>query len=445
MKKLSNNYPEVNLSITLLFNFYVFIWWLEIGKRVTVFETIRIEFVIGLVLSVIGLYQYLSKPKKNLNHDKDLVGSIFIFIIILFLSLPLAADFDVAWDAFFNKIIKYSLMCFFITQFVVSPKTLRYFSLASFLAFFKVGQEAMFGKITGSMVWQNQGIPRLHGAPGTMFGHPNSLSGKTLSFLPFLWFLWPLINSKWIKILIFIQIIFTLNIILYTGSRTGYLTFIMFLLILFYISKNKGKMAALIIIFGLVSFSFIPTHYKERFASSFSGHEAAGRSKEARKQLFLDSLTVFVENPLGVGGYCFPVVQRKNDRRAQETHNLYTQLLAETGIQGFIAFMYLIFTLIKKINELRIGFRQNIDKFLLCKGANIEKSFSDLVSEELKISRLGLAMADALYTVLLVRLVLGIFGHDLFEIYWWIICGVTVSLTSIICISNKRISELTIP
>ena len=108
------------------------------------------------------------------------------------------------------------MMTLFISQFVVSPTTLRFFCFSTFIAFLKIGQEAFYGKITGSMVWENQGVPRLHGTQGTMFGHPNSLSGKALSLLPFLVYIFKSIKNKWVKYLILIQIVFTLNIVLFT-------------------------------------------------------------------------------------------------------------------------------------------------------------------------------------------------------------------------------------
>lgn len=434
MKKI-NHFKEQSIYITLLFNFYVVIWWLEIGKRIEFFAKIRLEFIVGSILIILLLTIKKDKTAKNINND--LISAIFIYIFVLFISLPLAIDFDVAWDTFFNRVIKFSFMCFFIAHFANTPKTFGYFLFSSFLAFFKIGQEAMFGKLTGNMVWQNQGIPRLHGTQGTEFGHPNSLSGKTVTLLPFLWFLTPLLKHKLILVLVVVQLIFTLNIVIFTGSRTGYMALLAFLFFVYFLSKNKKKYIISIFILSMISINFIPDPYIERFLSSFTGQEAEGASSDARKNLFFDSLTVFTENPLGVGANCFPIEQAMNERRVQATHNLYTQLLAETGIQGFIAFSWLIYVLIKKINKVRIGFRKVIEeiKNVIDKDPNASVS----LKEEIKTCRFYSSLADALYIAILMRLILGIFGHDVFEIYWWLFCGISMSMS---ILSTKIISNI---
>ena len=43
-----------------------------------------------------------------------------------------------------------------------------------------------------------------------------------------------------------------------------------------------------------------------------------------------------------------------------------------------------------------------------------------------------LAVARAAQAYLLARLVLGLFGHDLYEIYWWFVTGLALSLLAIL-------------
>jgi len=243
-----------------------------------------------------------------------------------------------------------------------------------------------------------------------------------------------------------LQLIFSVNIILFTGSRTGYLTCIVFLLLIFGLSKRKIAISLLLLCLFAVSVSYIPDQYKDRFLSAFTGQDKVGRSTEARKGLFFDSIDVFIENPFGVGGHCFPVVQERHNRRKQETHNLYTQLLAETGVQGFSAFMGLMYVLIRKILGLRKTFRdcrQKINDLLINSNFNKRIFNSQDLQRELAVSNFCISMADALFAAMIIRFVLGIFGHDLFEIYWWIFCGIAMALSSILSIQMKRISELT--
>ena len=436
---LENQFPTISLPLKLLFNGYVIIWWLQVGKRIPFLGTLRIEFLTGAALAFIALIRYPSKASGN--HPSLVPHAILLYLFVLVASLPLAIDFNLAWNTFVDKNIKYALMTFFISQFVLSPRHLRYFFVSTLFALLKVGQEAFWGKVTGSMVWENQGIQRLHGSPGTMFSHPNSLSGKFVSFLPFIWYLYPVLKSRTIKLLIGFQLIFSINIIVFTGSRTGYVTFLVMCGIIFLKSRNKLRIFFLFCMAGLVIVVSLPNDYKERFLSSFTGEEAEGQSSNARKTLFFDSLTVFSNHPLGVGLFCFPVAQERAGRREQETHNLYTQLLAETGIQGFLCFMGLLYIINKEIKRAKVGFERCRDTLFDINCAT-DENMDRLVAKEIVNITFLIAVADAIILFLYIRLILGVFGHDLFEIYWWVMAGISISLIKMLSVSEERVMEL---
>lgn len=433
-------YRRINIIPLLLFNLYVVVWWLEVGKRIPLLASIRFEFLLGAALGILALISYSKKADKN-SGNHDVANAALLFLFISFSSLPLAVNFEIAWQAYIDWEVKYAIMALFISQFVASPQTLVFFLLSSFLAFFKIGQEAFWGTVTGNMVWYNQGIPRLFGTPGTMFGHPNSLSGKTVSSLAFIYYSLPFAKKIWLKALIAVQLIFSLTIILYTGSRTGYLTVIALLFFIVLLSKKKIYTFIVLVILSLFSIQYIPEHYQERFLSSFDESKAQGRSSEARTNLFFDSISVFLRNPLGVGLNCFPEVQRKEGRNPQQTHNLYTQLLAEAGIQGFTCFVYLIWVIIRKIRKSRNGFMQNIGSLHQYKSQK-NKGLEKVITNEINSNKFLLAVANAVLVFIFVRLVLGIFGHDLLEIYWWISAGLSMAIYEILVISKSRVLKI---
>ncbi len=439
-ENLENQFPTISLAVTLLFNGYVIIWWLEVGKRIPFLGTIRIEFLTGASLAFLALFRYPTRNSAN-NHPSLIPRAIWLYLFVLMLSLPLSVDFDIAWNTFVDRTLKYALMTFFISQFVLSPRHLGYFFISTLVALLKVGQEAFMGKITGSMVWENQGIPRLHGSPGTMFAHPNSLSGKFVSFFSFVWHIYPVLTSRLVKILVGFQLLFSINIIIFTGSRTGYLSFLVMCGIIFLRSRNKLRIFFLFCLAGAIILINLPDDYKERFLSSFTGQEAEGQSKKARIALFRDSLTVFINHPMGVGLSCFPVVQMMAHRQEQETHNLYTQLLTETGIQGFLCFMGLLYIIYKEIKRVKIGFELCRDTLAAVNWGS-DENMENLSGQESWNIAFLIAVADALILFLNVRLILGVFGHDLFEIYWWVMAGITISLMKMLSVTEKRVMEL---
>ena len=405
------------------------IWWLEIGRRIAFLGSLRLEFCLGAFLSVVAAIRInQSYPKA---FQDPIIRATLLYMIVLLVSLPFSVDIAHSWDIYSNQVVKLMMVAIFMKAFIGSVYQLKLFLISTLVAFCKIGSEALIGKITGQMVWENQGVMRLHGAAGSMFGHPNSLSGKYLGVFPFVWYLYPLLEKKW-KVILAILLLLMANILIFTASRTGYVAFMAALLYLTYNSKKKIKYLAIIVVFFSLSISFIPDQYVERFISSYTGIEREGHSRETRIGLLTDSLSIFLENPLGVGMGGFRLVQKKQGRNAQETHNLYTQILTETGIQGFIAFSILIITIFKRIKIEIERLRQIINE----NEGSIHKKES-YPREPLYIGNKILSEAQFLINVcyaiklyLFIRLVLGLFGHDLYEIYWWIVAGMIMAIST---------------
>jgi len=440
-------YPTVSMPLMVLFNVLIVSWWLEVGIRMSFFAAIRWEFLLAATASVCALVRRTSQPRAlpgaKATGNSDVMRWMVLFVVVQIINLPLAVDFDVAWNAVLNRVIKYAILGWLVSEYVVSPLTLRLYLFSSLAAFLKVGQEGFLGKITGGMVWENQGIMRLHGPPGTMFSHPNSLSGKVVSAIPFLWYLYPTLRTRWARWLVLLQVIFSINIIVFAASRTGYLTFIVGVMFIIMLSNgNKSRLLLYACIAALVAVVAIPQEYQERFMSSFTGKEAEGHSSDARKGLFFDSVNVFLNHPLGIGAECFAVVQARAGRNPQPTHNLYTQVLAETGIQGLICFIGLVAVVLRKALRVRQRFTGLLGRLEAHRSRAPPTQLASL-NEEIRASRMMLGTATALVVFLLMRLTLGVFGHDLFEIYWWFAAGLVMALHNLLGTAEQRCRELT--
>ncbi len=434
MKNKLFKYQNTNIFLTIFFNIYVLTWWLELNKRVSILGTIRFEFIIAAILCALALNSIDSQIKSKYE-NKKILKAIFFYFLTLIISLVLSIDISVSWNVFFNRVVKLAAMTLFMAAFIKTPRDLSFFLTSTFFSFFKIGQEAFLGKITGSMVWENQGVMRLYGAVGTMFGHPNSLSGKTVSLLPYLWYLTGVVKKYWL-VLFLVQVVFSINIIIFTGSRTGYIATSIFLLILFLSTKRKLGMLAFILVIVVSIIVFAPAQYKMRFESSFTGQEVEGRSTEKRIGLLKDSIYVFLEQPYGVGMGCFKVIQAKSGRNAQETHNLYTQILSEIGIQGFLAFFYLVLTISKSLLSTRKKTRALIDEI------NSQHHGNVCLGNVIANLKLIEAVCISTLVMIFVRMCLGVFGHDLYEIYWWIAAGLALSLSNIFSNCQKIIEDI---
>ena len=433
-------YPHSSRLVLVLFAIYIPTWFLEIGKRIHVLGAIRFEFILGAILGVLAVSSLIRDGKDRIN---PLFPYIVLYFVVLLMGLPFSQDLDVSWKIFFDRIVKFSCMALFISCFIRNPSSLRLFIGMFFLSCLKIGQEAFVGKIRGSMVWQNQGVMRLNGPYGTLLGHPNSLSGNALGTLPFIYYLFPNLSWKW-RIPLLIQLVFAVNIIIFTASRTGYLGFLVFCVILFLKSRYKKRFLVLAAVLSIVALSVLPRSYQERFSTIFSGEEKEGHSKESRIELFYDSLHVFETYPLGVGMGAFPSVRARDyGKIPMDTHNLYTQILAEVGIQGFIVFIALVYKVLKTLHNLENNLKADIETIR----SRIERAppafgQDENVSGHLRDLRFMQAVCSATFAYIVVRLALGCFGHDLYEIYWWIACGLAIALTNIYAAAIPRTEEI---
>jgi hypothetical protein len=425
-------YPEVNHIALILFCCYVVCWYLQIGYRVPFLGKIRFELVYAIILLFVMLFT-VGLPKL----ENPLMKYLILLFLCFVVEIPFSYDPILSWNVFVDKVIKFAFMAIFIVAFVKNPKSLVFFIGAFMLACFKMGQEGLWGQITGGLVWQNQGIMKLHGAT-PMYRHPNSFAGMALGTLPFIYYLFPLVHV-FMKIILIVMLAFSINIVLFTGSRTGYVAFIVFIIYIIIISKNKFKIITCIIIFGIICIPIIPNDYVERFHSIFTGKEKEGGSREARIVILKDAIKIFIAHPFGVGIGAFPAIRKELFGRTQDTHNLYLEVATNLGIQGFVVFMLYIYNMMKVLNHIR--------KKALKQMQLIEESLHQSNNNHFNINNINphlqnlkyiYAISSSVSVFIIIRLALGLFGMDLYEIYWWFALGLTIALFNINEYAIKR-------
>ncbi|QQG64700.1 O-antigen ligase family protein [Desulfobulbus oligotrophicus] len=385
---------------------YILTWYLQLGLRVGLLGTIRFEFCLGAILSLAAFSTYFSIPEKN----SPLFGPVLFLLGIFTCYTLFSHDFSHSWNIYFDRVVKFAMLAVFLSVFVRTPWALKMVVGAFLLAMLKLGQEGFVGWVTGGQVWQNQGIMRLHGST-PMYGHPNSFSGMAVGCLPFIYFLFPTVARIW-KCALLLLLAFCAVIIIFTGSRTGYVATIGLGLVFFVLSPGKAKWRYFILagLIGAVTLAFAPDEYKERFESIFTMQEREGASSETRMEIIHDAVDVYLAYPLGVGVGAFPLVRMEMFGRFQDTHNLYLELLTNLGPVGVIAFfmvIYQIFTVNKQIQKRLLGCRSPDQQFVA-------------------------AVSKAVVAFIWARLFLGLFGMDTYEIYWWFAIGLSGAMWTIV-------------
>lgn len=405
------NLIKNNDFFSILTGLYIFCWFTQIGKRIPFFDSIRFELLLGSVLTLLSTYVLFTKTKHNADAKAGMIAIVLIVYYGVFSILTY--DPENSWFIYFNRVIKFALMSLFIYALVDNIHKLAFVLFCYFLAAAKAGQEGLIGWITGNMVWENQGIPRLHGAID-MYGHPNSFSGFGVCLLPFVYCLYPLMN-RYMKLGLAFLGLCALIIILFTGSRTGYFATSCF--IAYALFKTFRKSSLKFFLLGLplliTATILLPEEYKGRFESIFTHQDQEGGSANARKQIIIDGVEVFLSHPFGVGIGAFPKVREDTFGRTQDTHNLYLQILTNTGFVGLILFLFFVRAIIKANQQIILMHQPH---------ENYESKFI-------------VAVSNAIIGYIWARLFLGLFGMDMYEIYWWFALGVTLAVRQI---SNNK-------
>ncbi|MFN7964277.1 MAG: O-antigen ligase family protein [Acidobacteriota bacterium] len=426
--------PEPGLFWLLLFCSWVVAWYLQVGYRIEWLGDIRFELVTAILLSAAALAQ-------GARWGQPTMIMTYVFLAIILVQLPFSFDPVVSWDRFLDRVAKFACFALMIPAFCKGRRSLSFFIGAYLLAFLRMGYEALIGNVTGSLIWENQGVMRLHGST-PIYAHPNSLAGTMLGTLPFVIYLWS-VSKTWVRVVLAVQVVFVVNALLFSGSRTGYVGFVALVVYVVWNSRHRVRTALITAVVALCLFPLIPHDYVERFGSIFTGKDKEGESTDTRKVILQDAWATFQKYPLGIGVAAFPAVRTHLFGRVQDTHNLYLEVGTNLGVQGLIVFGLWVGTMWLALSRTKRFGRELLAKI----GARLKLLDGDAPARETLVRLQGdvslyVAVAQATLAFLFVRLVLGLFGHDLYEVYWWFAVGLATSLLTLMEISRAAYQHL---
>jgi len=423
-------YPTRNKLIFMTFLAFVVARYIQLGARRDILATIRFEFLLGVLVTVM-VGSALGSRKPELGRSNGLLYFIGLLFGAMIIQVPFAADPVYARQIFMDRVIKFAILTFLMIVLIESPRYLRYFVFVFLFSLFYITLEAVRGLITGGLVWQNQGIMRLHGAV-PIYMHPNSLGGVATGPLPFVVFLYPHLRAWYLKIGLLALLATSLICIVYSGSRTAYIGFLGFLLWWFIQTPNKIRFLVRFLVVGAVFVSIIPDQYIERF-ESIGGQEKEGHSSAARLVILKDAVAIFAEHPIGVGVGSFPAVRMAEFGRYQDTHNLYLEVATNLGIQGLLVFLGLIWIMMSQFRNNQRIFKNQILvlKRSLPPPREIPREVRTMINRHFRDLDFLVVVAQSAGGFIFTRLVVGFFGMDLYEVYWWFGCGLAISLAGI--------------
>lgn len=240
------------------------------------------------------------------------------------------------------------------------------------------------------------GIARMIGVDTTL-GDPNSFGASIVFALPIVAALWHAgVGGKRGRVLLSGYVGLSALCILLTGSRSSLLGLLVWFTLIIWRTKYRFTALTGFAVAAPLAFVALPDSLQTRFETIINpdvGPANAKTSGEGRWHGLMMGLHQWQNNPLtGIG----PGAWRPANRTKIESHNLYGQLVGETGTLGLLAFVALLGCFWVNLREIR-RIRREVPAWE-----------NDLV----------FTLPSAVGVGVFLLLFMGNFGHNLFRFTW---------------------------
>lgn len=328
---------------------------LRTGRVNFTIQLTRVEWALGIFYSILITTVFVARDRSSAN---DLINTftrnlVILYCIIAALNTPKKWKQGI-WVAIITAAILSSMGVF---QLITGNTEFTFWGLA---------KRSILGQYT------DEGVLRYGGPIGE-----SNIWAQTLLAVLFL-AIYRIIDEKDLKMkyIAGVASLLIAGAIFYTYSRGAFVTAI---IILFFIALERHvdfrKMLVAVGI-GAVFLAFLPQNYISRLTTLVdivNPHNQYSVSSDesilGRATVIQVGLTMFAEHPflgVGVGNYRDQywdyapklgleagVLSTSSSSTTREPHNLYVELLAETGIFGFMFFGVFIYVLLKALSNTR--------------------------------------------------------------------------------------------
>jgi O-antigen ligase len=346
--------------INIEWGLYILIFSMLLSPEIMVSETGRASLSRGVtlrledfLLAVIGLSWFARNAvKKELGlFLKTPLNKAILFYV---LACVLSTGFGVVagrvpiktGSLYVLKYIEYFIVFFMIVNHVRSTDQVKRFVFCLFLTCF-------IASVIG--IFQIPGGGRVSAPFEGEIGEPNTFGGYLLFIGVVAAGLITKIDESRTKQILAILILCIIPPFLFTQSRTSYLAVIPALLVLGYMSDRRMIILGVLLLSLMVSPFFLPKAVTDRVMFTFTQPEEKGQIKigeirldtstSARLKSWKEAIQDYPKHPLigyGVTGYEFIDAQ-------------FVRVLIETGLLGFMAFLYLLYSIFKvTLNNLKV-------------------------------------------------------------------------------------------
>lgn len=407
----------------------IYVWLLTTTPQVrfgiiadTHFERI---LVVLIVLSLLTGQRIV----RSLNFATVLLICFFLWGLVGYLQSPYKDAVTAVW--WIENYWKLMLFYFFVVLGIRSIRDLEVFAIG--VAVISFGYQLLSWRdflAGGSYVYQ-QGGKRMIGVwSGGGIGAANAYGLLALYSLPFAQY-WLMSarrhDVKWLA-LGFIATCFAS--VIFSGSRAAMVCAVLFVLIAYGRRLLNVKLLVALAVGGAVALSVMPDHLRHRYfdlifvnqdeVSREGADRVAQESAQSRKQGLLDGFSLAQRRPVfgygpGASALARAEVDDTNiavagdDPDALQLHNLYGQVMAETGFVGAIIYAALIASTLIQLRKARRARLTSPESTKIVNG-----------------------VAGMVSTTIVLLLIYGLTAHSLYRFYWLVLFAMHVVLMDLI-------------
>ncbi|MEW6379742.1 MAG: O-antigen ligase family protein [bacterium] len=341
----------------MMLSFYL--WTLVmIGRPQDIFPDLLFHLHPGKIAALLTLVLYVLNIKKKVNRNIFKTPEVLAFLVLVFLMAASGLfgvyprqSLEFLKEDFFKLVIYFLILC----RILITPRDIRK------LAWVIVLSAVMISLASIQLRAQTERI-----SVGTMYD-PNDLAMVLVISFPFLLYFFLEGGSVQKAVLAGAGAI-VLSAFLLTQSRGGFLGLVAIILAFMVGNPSKDKRSGqkwargvIILLLTLTLAGLASSQYWKRIQTIFS-REDRGSMREV---IWGRGLKMFAEHPwLGVGVDCFSTAYGRAldrgkfgrlgnvyDRSWKVAHNSFLQVGTETGIGGFLVFLFLISLSLRNFRE----------------------------------------------------------------------------------------------
>lgn len=182
-------------------------------------------------------------------------------------------------------------------------------------------------------------------------GDPNTMAITMVVAMPLAFILLMKGTSRWLKLYGIVIFGIYLATVIDTGSRTAFLAFVLFLLLIVFQKKRNWKYLPLVFVALPLLWMVIPQQYKARYETVETRDQ--DESYTNRLLSWQGGVQMFLHNPLsGIGPDNYTAANGmqywpEKPRHWLNAHSLYFKLLGELGILGVLTFFAYLISVIR--------------------------------------------------------------------------------------------------